>query len=108
MYSSNLLTRLDLYARIHYLSITNVQLAFVNAIGESRLRSCTFVYTLFFFIIFNTITMLTVTAWSSGEPALLAIRKSRFRASTDFFKFSIIILVKSNRPWAEWQGKVKH
>jgi len=22
--------------------------------------------------------------------------------------FSIIILVKSNRPWLEWQGKVKH
>jgi len=22
--------------------------------------------------------------------------------------FSIIILVKSNRPWVEWQGKVKH
>ena len=34
-----------LCARIYYRSITN-ELAFVNAIGESRLTSCTFVYTI--------------------------------------------------------------
>ena len=29
-------------------------------------------------------------------------------SSLNRFLFSIIILVKSNRPWIEWQGKVKH
>ena len=45
-----------------------------------------------------------MTAWSRGERALLAIRKSGVRALTDFF-FNID---KLNRPWVEWQGKVKH
>ena len=47
-----------------------------------------------------------MTAWSRGERALLAIRKSVVRALTDFFFNYYIGKIKSTL--GEWQGKVKH
>jgi len=56
-------------------------------------------------IIFNTITMLDSDGLLEGWASTAC--ESRWFEHQQI-SFSIIILVKSNRHWVEWQGKVKH
>jgi len=91
--------RLDLYARIYYLSNTNAKLVIDNAIADSR-RACLLdnhnVY------VFNTNIRLNSTGVAERLP--YNARNRKVTGSSLNREVCFQLLEYWSRPWIEWQG----